>query len=191
QTSATRGGVSAHRHEVAERSPYVALSMLFNLLLLFVWAPAFLACGGLLAETLEAEVVHGRNYSPGIFIILGYVPIAITAATLHFFLPLGTPLSIAVLLLGYALFIHRRNTLLKTMSLRSFLGALLVAIIVSLFASRPLHHFDTGLYHMQVIRWCTTFPLVRGLGNLHERLAFNSFWTPIGALVDFPDLPGK
>lgn len=33
--------------------------------------------------------------------------------------------------------------------------------------------YDTGLYHLQSIRWSQEFPLVPGLGNLHFRLAFN------------------
>jgi hypothetical protein len=45
--------------------------------------------------------------------------------------------------------------------------------------------YDTGLYHAQNIRWIETYPLVPGLGNLHDRLAFNSNWLLVSALFSF------
>jgi len=41
-------------------------------------------------------------------------------------------------------------------------------------AMAPLTLYDAGLYHLQSIRWAATFPVVPGLGNLHEPLAINS-----------------
>jgi hypothetical protein len=44
-------------------------------------------------------------------------------------------------------------------------------------------NYDSGLYHLQSIRWDNTYPIVPGLGNLHERLAFNqSFFEFVAAL---------
>ena len=34
--------------------------------------------------------------------------------------------------------------------------------------------YDHGLYHLQTVKWFNQFPIVRGLGNLQHRLAFNS-----------------
>jgi hypothetical protein len=34
-------------------------------------------------------------------------------------------------------------------------------------------HGDSGLYHFPAIQWITSFPIVPGLGNLHEWLGFN------------------
>ena len=34
--------------------------------------------------------------------------------------------------------------------------------------------YDAGLYQIQSVMWANQFPIVRGLGNLHGRLAFNN-----------------
>jgi hypothetical protein len=169
--------------------------MLFNLLLLVIWAPALLglgtACYLLLTTVPAARYLDTNATYPGILIILSFVPLAIASSSLHFLMPLGESLSVAALLLGYALLIYHNRILWQVISAQSLLRALSVAILVCLFASRPLRHFDTGLYHIQSVRWCSSFPLVRGLANLHERLGFNSLWTPIAAIVDFPELSDR
>jgi hypothetical protein len=59
-------------------------------------------------------------------------------------------------------------------------------LIVVWIASRgmyPVENFDSGLYHLQTIRWINSYPIVPGLGNLHGRLAFNqSFFTYAASL---------
>lgn len=44
--------------------------------------------------------------------------------------------------------------------------------------------YDTDLYHFQVIRWLNEYPIVRGLGNLHSRLAHTSAFLTYSSLVD-------
>jgi len=118
--------------------------------------------------------------------MMGFVPLAIICSSLHFLVALTGGISVAVLGLGYLLLAYYWRLARGSCSLPSIGGALIIMAFVSLFASRPLRHFDTGLYHVQSVKWCTTYPLVRGLANLHERLAFNSLWTSISAVVDFP-----
>lgn len=126
----------------------------------------------------------------GIVTILGFVPLASIASAAHFVVPLSLGISVAALAVGYALLVAYRVRLRETLSFQCVGAAVPVLLVVSLFASRPLRHFDTGLYHVQSVKWCTTYPLVRGLANLHERLAFNSLWTPLSAVVDFPAFAG-
>lgn len=52
-----------------------------------------------------------------------------------------------------------------------------------------LPHFDTGLYHLQVIRWLQDSRIVFGLGNIHDRLSFNSLWFPAVTATGFPGAP--
>jgi hypothetical protein len=48
-----------------------------------------------------------------------------------------------------------------------------VALWVANNAAGAPISFDSGNYHIPVVRWYTTYPVVLGLGNLHDRLAFN------------------
>ena len=52
------------------------------------------------------------------------------------------------------------------------LSGLVVALI--LITSGKIVHYDTDLYHAQSIRWIEEYGVVKGLGNLHNRLAYNS-----------------
>ena len=163
--------------------------MLLNLLVLFLWSPSLLGFGVAWQALLDkgvGEKPPGEDLNAGVVMILGFVPLAIISSLLHFVLPLSEGISVAILVSGYFLLFYERRSVAAMLSYRLVGGAVLVATLVSLFASRPLRHFDTGLYHFQSVKWCTTYPLVRGLANLHERLAFNSLWTPISAVVDYP-----
>lgn len=72
--------------------------------------------------------------------------------------------------------------------------AMVYALLFLLFAygtSRGIEHYDTGLYHAQSIRWAEEYGVVRGLGNLHSRLAYNSAAFPWTALYSFRFLGGQ
>lgn len=68
-----------------------------------------------------------------------------------------------------------------------------IVILFFLFAygtSRGIIHYDTGLYHAQSIRWIEEYGVVKGLGNLHSRLAYNSASFALSALYSFAFLGG-
>lgn len=44
------------------------------------------------------------------------------------------------------------------------------------------YHYDTDLYHAQAIRWIEQYGVVKGLGNLHNRFAYNSAFFCLQAL---------
>ncbi len=74
--------------------------------------------------------------------------------------------------------------------LQTLLLALVVAIAVAQTAS-PLSVYDTGLYHIQAIRWIQQHAAVPGLANLHFRLAFAAPWFEAQALFDPVILGGQ
>lgn len=57
--------------------------------------------------------------------------------------------------------------------------------------SRGIIHYDTGLYHAQSIRWIEEYGVVKGLGNLHCRLAYNSASFALSALYSMAFLGGQ
>jgi hypothetical protein len=68
-------------------------------------------------------------------------------------------------------------------------GAMAVVVLSTGFvvASRsgadPVGLTDTVLYHLQVVRWNATFPVVPGLANLHARLGYNNSIHLFAALI--------
>lgn len=57
--------------------------------------------------------------------------------------------------------------------------------------SRGIIHYDTGLYHAQSIRWIEEYGVVKGLGNLHCRLAYNSASFALSALYSMAFVAGQ
>lgn len=79
---------------------------------------------------------------------------------------------------------------LQPLAAEKLLLGLAVAIAVAQTAS-PLSSYDTGLYHIQAIRWIQQYPAVPGLANLHDRLAFSAPWFVAQALFDPVLLGGR
>ena len=76
-------------------------------------------------------------------------------------------------------------------------AVLLPVVVIFLFllyaygTSRGILHYDTALYHAQSIRWIEEYGIVKGLGNLHCRLAYNSASFALSALCSMRFLGGQ
>jgi hypothetical protein len=71
---------------------------------------------------------------------------------------------------------------------KSFLFTLvgfLFLVVISIGLSSRLNYMDSGLYHVQSIKWIKEYPVIPGLGNLHGRFAFNSHFFISSALSSF------
>lgn len=110
----------------------------------------------------------------------------------HLALPVDGRAAALAAVLGAAGLIWNRRAILDDLRLRigqrrtwaALAGLLPAAILLSNRAiSAPAIH-DTGLYHVPTVRWIEAYPVVPGLGNLHDRLAFNSAYLLYAALLD-------
>lgn len=72
-----------------------------------------------------------------------------------------------------------------------FLVAAGLFLLWGYFTSRGYIHYDSDLYHAQSIRWIEEYGVVKGLGNLHERFAYNSASFALSALYSMKFLLGK
>lgn len=68
---------------------------------------------------------------------------------------------------------------------------ILLFLLFAYGASRGIPHYDTALYHAQSIRWIEEYGVVKGLGNLHCRLAYNSSSFALSALYSMAFLGGQ
>lgn len=71
------------------------------------------------------------------------------------------------------------------------LASVLLFLLYAYGTSRGILHYDTALYHAQSIRWIEEFGVVKGLGNLHCRLAYNSASFALSALYSMAFLGGQ
>ncbi|MDE7338996.1 MAG: hypothetical protein K2N80_00320 [Lachnospiraceae bacterium] len=68
---------------------------------------------------------------------------------------------------------------------------LVLLLLYAYGTSRGILHYDTALYHAQSIRWIEEYGIVKGLGNLHCRLAYNSASFALSALYSMAFLGGQ
>ena len=52
-------------------------------------------------------------------------------------------------------------------------------------------HYDSDLYHAQSIRWIEEYGIVKGLGNIHVRFAYNSSVFALSALYSMREIAGQ
>lgn len=99
----------------------------------------------------------------------------------HCFLPVDWRIS-ALLGAGglYGLVAHRshvRRSLTNGWNTYGWAGVCLLGIFLIWIAQLMLHpanDIDNGNYHLPSIRWASTYPIVKGLGNIDGHYAFNS-----------------
>ncbi len=78
-----------------------------------------------------------------------------------------------------------KNTFKEWMQGTSAVQKIILVFLIlvwSYFTSRGYIHYDSDLYHAQSIRWMEEYGIVPGLGNLHERFAYNSSFFALSAL---------
>ncbi len=139
-------------------------------------AVASVGYGSVLSRALQIEPNVGDRG------ILGLLSFGVLGCLIHFFVPISFSVQLIVLAAGILAVIiceHRASRYSKAT------GATLVIVFVFVLAHlQSIVTYDTGLYHLQTMRWITERRIVPGLGGLHGRLAFNSVIFPIAALVD-------
>ena len=139
------------------------------------------------------------------YVLCGIVCVTVYAQFFSLFAGVGL-LANGVLCAVCAVILWRERESLKDLFLSYWSGksadlrkrmrckAILLFGIFLLFAygtSRGMIHYDTGLYHAQSIRWIEEYGVVKGLGNLHCRLAYNSASFALSALYSMAFLGGR
>lgn len=77
---------------------------------------------------------------------------------------------------------------------KPFLYKITAAVLTLIWCyctSRGYMHYDSDLYHAQSIRWIEEYGIVKGLGNIHVRFAYNSSFFALSALYSMKDVAGQ
>lgn len=110
----------------------------------------------------------------------GWLLTIVTGQIWNLLAPWNSLAQISVFSVGVWGIWHNRHWLRQ--QLQTSQAALLVLLVIWVLLangavgaqSQESVGFDTGLYHTQSVRWIQGYAAVPGLGNLHERLAFNN-----------------
>ena len=126
---------------------------------------------------------------------LGFA-IVLTLITLtSFFGPINWTNTIGLLIIGTLSFtlqlsqhLHQKRSTTPANLLVKAVSALFFILIAVLWVVKTMEiprNYDSGLYHFNSVRWINEYGLVAGLGNLHDRLAFNQSWFDFIAFLNF------
>lgn len=133
---------------------------------------------------------QSKCWSTDLYIAIGLCFLTVYAQVFSLFYKVGTLacLVLSIITLLFLLF-DLKQGLMGTLKFRKdgMNGIILVllfwgALATIYYTSLSPEHYDTALYHAQAIRWVEEYGVVKGLGNLHFRFAYNSAFIPLQAL---------
>lgn len=74
---------------------------------------------------------------------------------------------------------------IKRLNMVKLILSIIIIFFACLWTSLPQNYYDTWFYHSQAIRWFEEYGVIKGLGNLHCRFAYNSSFMGLQALFGF------
>ena len=157
---------------------------------LALWYPAVLGWGFPFSKMIGEYDPDDR---PLYAALGGMAILAAVVNGLSFFWPIYSGVALLFLGIGWVAFIvaQWRWQWWPRLSIKGlfFIGVLLANISV-VAAQSPLN-YETGLYHLQSVKWLTTSTVPFGLANLLGQFGFNSAWFSFAAALEVPWLQGQ
>lgn len=162
-------------------------SIISIMLVCFILSTSFFIWGRFLAKLLGLQITGNKGIIGKIW--LGFAFCIFFFSIYHIFLPIDAFASCIFYFPGIIYFFIRYSK--KLPDFVKSIGTLkLIVIILTLLAASAISlqtptNFDTGLYHLNSIRWNNEFHIIKGIGNLHSRLGFNQTFFLYAASLNF------
>lgn len=148
--------------------------------------------------------LNKTKISPSYFVpvfIVGFIVCNILATILSFFIPISFAALILITVPAIILFMRfwgNRN-LMPIINQINFqftdtpfwVTGFFLFIFILWLTTGPIQNSDTYIYHAQSIHWIESYPMIKGLGNFFNRLAYNSNWFVQNALFSFSFIGNK
>ena len=161
-----------------------------TILLILIWgfmAAAFYAWGNFLSNIIGIKIQSIKKHTAKIW--LGWVFGLFFFAFYHLFLPINAFASCLFYFSGIIYFFIRYGKRLlpfiKSLEHYKIIAILLILLASSVIAIQLPVNYDTGLYHLNSIRWANEHHIIKGIGNLHVRLGLNQLFFLYAASLNF------
>ncbi len=161
------------------------ISILFNWIYIFIttFMTGFLFTK-FITQKLHYKILHISN-----ILLCGIIIATVYAQLFSLIYKIGFLANVLLLLVCVAAFLFWHDEVLalltdalKKNGLTRTILQLGLILVWSYFTSRGHIHYDSDLYHAQSIRWLEEYGIVKGLGNIHVRFAYNSSFFALSAL---------
>jgi len=161
--------------------------MLLAMVNLILWSIAVLGWGYLVVRWFFPRMLKAEVFQDLLLLELfcGLAILGLLTQFLNFFFPINSWIVAIALVSGIILFfLDRLRHPIKIPFLRSTIFFALFWLLILTFNTGLLTSaYDTGLYHLQSIRWMNSTAVPLGLANLHDRFGFNSAWFSVNAII--------
>lgn len=157
------------------------LVVLFSWVIIFF---VFISYGDVLLSTYNRLCRRSEEYSLFNLFLLGIPSLLIVLSLLHFIIPINSYVLLVLCLSSCVYWASCRKRLFsiwerienifRSFSIVEIIGITLFTITILFITSWGVLNYDSGCYHYQSLRWIEDYPTVVGLGNIEERLGFNS-----------------
>lgn len=155
-----------------------------------IWAYIFLTV--FITGLAVTRLLSSGSYHVEDICMAGIMAVTVYAQIFSLFGGVGLTANIILVLiclvLAVILFKKKEFEPLKFSAFNIFV--LCAVLVMAYGTSRGYFHYDSDLYHGQAIHWIEDYGVVKGLGNLHGRLAYNSSSFALSALYSFAFLGG-
>ncbi len=166
-------------------------SFIFSITLIMLYcfflSISFFVWGRFLAKILGLKITGFKAITAKIW--LGFAFCIFFFSIYHLFLPINAFASCLFYLPGIIYFFLKYSKKLpefiKSIGRINIIVILLTLFVASAIAIQAPTNFDTGLYHLNSIRWNNEFHIIKGIGNLHSRLGFNQTFFLYCASLNF------
>jgi hypothetical protein len=155
------------------------------------WIISILALGILTVNIFKRFKIIFESSSLLIIAIYGFygfIFIYLFASILNFFIPVNFIISHIFLVTGISLFFLYRRKIFSFFKNDNLPAIFFLFIFNSFIPFRWLLYYDTGLYHLQMIKWIAQSKVPLGLSNLYYAFGTNSSWFNIHAVIEQPAL---
>ena len=161
-----------------------------SLLIILAWfllAISYFSWGRFFSRILNIKISGNKGLIANIW--LGWTFSIFFFSIYHLFLPINATASTIFFIPAIIFFLIKYSK--KLPSFFKSIGWLkLTAIILTIFAASAVSiqlplNFDTGYYHLNSIRWANEHHIIKGIGNLHDRLGFNQLYFLYAASLNF------
>ena len=172
--------------------------MILVLLLWGLFFFVFLTLGFSLSKVLKKiPGLKEESYSLGSdgYFFMGFLSLSTVTGILSIFIPIANRVLVCaglvfviLLIINYKEIIIELKQSVKSFSDLSTHELLLLSFLVVFVLTAVVQNItwlDTQSYHAQNIQWIRKYAVVPGLGNVHDRFAFNSMFFVISALFTF------
>lgn len=172
---------------------------MFQVLLSWCWLGVSAVLWGRAFLVILEKVTGYKERALELSVLMGIALLTVYAQIFSLFYKVGMLASVVLLAVNLLLLFLLRSDLKewlccirsgKGIGYRVFIIAIIFLLLLMTTAT-DAKHYDTALYHAQSIRWIEEYGIVKGLGNLHNRLAYNSSIFSLQALFSLRFLVGR